>query len=67
MGGLTTRCAKPLPEGELRVFVESGEARTHGIILAAFGSTDVLTEAELRKFFGAFSRIKQRILLRYDR
>lgn len=62
MGGLVTQPAKPLI-GEFKTYADG--ASSHGLIIATFGTIDVLTKDIMDKFLTAFSLIKQKVLLRY--
>jgi len=66
VGGLTTRAAQPVQPGggTIQSFVDT--AGEHGLILATFGSTDILTDVHMDKFMKAFSRIQQSVLLRSE-
>ena len=57
VGGLSTRQSRPL-QGDVLQFVNSA---TDGVIVASFGSTDLLTDHMLSIFLAAYSQIPQKV------
>ena len=59
IGGLATKPSKKL-SGSVKDFVASASEK-HGVIIASFGSMDILNDVILRKFLQAFQNIPQKV------
>lgn len=61
VGGLSTKPAQPL-SGDVLEFVSSA---TDGVIVASFGSTDLLTEDMMVRFLSAFQQLPHKVIFIY--